>query len=717
MLRGSHQRGIALISVLFIAVVLMILMFIFSSVLTSESQSVKAADVVNSSVQIADAVTERARLKIVSAYYASTLSGEEFVEKVRAGQIADLNGIATEDVAGFQGSWEIRELSAQNKNNQWIDIAATAATAQGAQTVIRRISLSTNSIFELAMLSETTDCLYCHVRVNGDVGQFNAFRPGFGEEGGRGTGSGRGSNVNGTAFLAGGASGDDNDPDGIRERVNGALFNDVQENYTGNKLPRREDDIARFPPLDRGRMQRNAYGSITGPPTTLIFGIPEGSGPIAAIPTASNNPLVNGKYEGNLILKGGTLTDPLVLDGDIYVSGDVIIEGYVTGRGAIYSGRNTYIAGELINANPADKPNTGACSGITDPDACAVANIRAGKDEVRIGARGNIIMGDYTEEKLDGSKNLWRDTQGSEYFRQEFGLTPGTEICYRTDNGDELIEKGDSGIYEDVDGNIVAASSMTCTSGTSDPYDYSLRPGQIRADGSFETWISDGLYKEILGTEDRGYDMWRHNVDDFPTREDLKNELVKQLDGDTYDISDTSIEDIATALIDGGDPAIDLKDDAGNILGMVKVNGKTIRVLIEPKETYTKQTTRVDAFLYANQRIANKTFLSPLVVNGGLVAKNIGILAPGASKEWWMDSRYNFLDNLDCKGVDATRTAEVEDTLGQVAIDFDSDDCKFTINYDHRLKNGGYGFNFVAAEVGQTLSWRLADKLSDRVTP
>ena len=79
-----------------------------------------------------------------------------------------------------------------------------------------------------------------------------------------------------------------------------------------------------------------------------------------------------------------------------------------------------------------------------------------------------------------------------------------------------------------------------------------------------------------------------------------------------------------------------------------------------------------------------------------------------------MNSRYDFLDAAVC---DDPNNLAIQTTVAASAYNADSDDCRFTINYDHRLKNGGYGFNLVAAEIGQTLSWHLADKLSDRVTP
>ncbi len=66
------------------------------------------------------------------------------------------------------------------------------------------------------------------------------------------------------------------------------------------------------------------------------------AGPDSLDPTDDHTPLV-------LV---GTSTKPVNIDGPIVATGDVIIKGYVTGRGTIYSGRNIHIVGELIYVSP-----------------------------------------------------------------------------------------------------------------------------------------------------------------------------------------------------------------------------------------------------------------------------------------------------------------------------------------------------------------------------
>jgi len=93
--------------------------------------------------------------------------------------------------------------------------------------------------------------------------------------------------------------------------------------------------------------------------------------------------------DGCLVLVG-TYDDPIVIDGPVVVEGDLIIKGYFTGQGTIYVGRNTHIAGDLIAKNPPvwNKPDT-------TPEATAEAN--RDKDLLALAAKGNTVMGDYTD--------------------------------------------------------------------------------------------------------------------------------------------------------------------------------------------------------------------------------------------------------------------------------------------------------------------------------
>jgi len=54
---------------------------------------------------------------------------------------------------------------------------------------------------------------------------------------------------------------------------------------------------------------------------------------------------------GNVVLVG-TGANPIIIEGPLAVTGDLVVKGNVGGQGAFYVGRNTYIAGTLAYENP-----------------------------------------------------------------------------------------------------------------------------------------------------------------------------------------------------------------------------------------------------------------------------------------------------------------------------------------------------------------------------
>lgn len=111
--------------------------------------------------------------------------------------------------------------------------------------------------------------------------------------------------------------------------------------------------------------------------------------------------LVNGTFSGigpsgvtnavdtGCIVLTGTRNNPIVIDGPVVVDRDVVISGYVSGRGTIYAGRNIHIIGDVnyVNAPSWPKP---------DANPAATVERNAGKDMLGLCAKGNIVLGDYT---------------------------------------------------------------------------------------------------------------------------------------------------------------------------------------------------------------------------------------------------------------------------------------------------------------------------------
>ena len=748
----QRQAGIALISVLFITVVVALLIGTYSIVVVSEMKSTRSAVSLTNNAQAADAISERARLAVITTYLSSNYTASNFLlrlrEQVKGGSttFASLKGSQSATVGDATGQWEVRNVSAAGDVYPWVEVAATAHDANGTQTVIRRVSFGKNNVFDLAMLSETTNCMYCHLRVKGDVGNLDFFRPGWGseKESGKNSGAGDGGSiVYGNAYSAKDVSKDNTNltPDWRGDRrVNGAIFKkEVFVNYDNEdrKLPVDAQGNPAFPPIERDVAKANALGSVRVA-GGVMYGFNSDGRP-------SFVPSVNGTYEGNLVLSGGTKENPIVLNKDVYVTGDVVIKGYVTGQGAIYAGRNMYMAGDVITVNPPYKPGEDKCASITDPDACARLSIADNRDAFRAAARGNIVIGDYTEYDGEGKPLPWDRRQSADFYRDQFGFKGDDKRYFEKGTGDELKKKGER--YFNAENKEVSGSRVKEV-GAKDAYDYAMKPGTVTENGSFKPWTSDATYRSFLGEQSYTFNTWRTNVkrDDY-SQKDIEQKLIearippkaaaaiaeklkKGENGQRIEFNEATRVDCSGNSAGRGNGNGNNCTEGDKIKGTAYIqtdwdnkakkfsDSSSVRVIIDNNQVWETPVTRVDAYLYANQRIAGKTSMQALAVNGGLVAREIGVLAPGRrTSTWWTGDGH--------KKSDGTRGNEYKDLLNAnnacgpnsgYAVP-DTEDCAFTINYDHRMRNGGYGFNLVQGTIGMTLSWELADKTNQQVKP
>lgn len=725
-------EGVALVVTLTITVIVAVLLLLGTIWVTSGLRGNAVSTTRNDLVQLADGISDQARIQLVYRYQTTKLNTRNYI-KVLATDIGKATEVDLGMGSGVTAAWAIKRVSDPTDRYGWVDVHSTVRRGQNTQTVVRRVSFGDNQVFNLAMLAETTNCMYCHLRVKGDVGSLDFLRPGWGSEGANGHGSGGsegGSVVDGDMYVApsradkgapnvtadNSSNTDPQDPTKVTTLNGATLTGKLNLRYTGSMLPDDTDGdgVPDFPPIDRDTAVANATGRISG---GAMYGVPLG-GNVLARSTLS---AVGGVYNGNLVLVG-TADNPIVLNGDIYATGDVMIKGYVTGRGAIYSGRNTYVTGDLIAKNKPDRLGEGLCASYTlatndtaeqknaKNNGCATANIAASKDEIRLGARGSTILGDYGERDAAGAVLPFDKRQSADYYRQQFGLSSASKTFYfDRQSGDELSRKPD-GTFWTVDDREVSSGNVISTAGgppgdpSSEAYSYALRPGSIAASGKFTPWMDDATYRaSVLGEEERTFNSWRASIGNKLPDETLAQYQARQRPALTASgVSNDLAQVVLTSIFSGVNGDFRDQDMA------INVSGRTIRVLVNARRTSETQVKRVDAFLYANRRIAGKTSMSPLSINGGMIAKEIGILAPGRIRPGWApnEAPYNSLNDKT--------SACGPGTASYVA---DTEDCAFTVNYDYRLRNGGYGYNLVTGNVGQTIIWKLADAAADQVRP
>ncbi len=142
------------------------------------------------------------------------------------------------------------------------------------------------------------------------------------------------------------------------------------------------------------------------------------------------NTLVNGVYSGNgpdgiagtpddgCVVLIGTDTNPIIINGPVVVTNDVVIKGKVQGQGTIYSGRNTHVVGDVTYKNPPSWPKPDS-----NPNQTNTTN--ATKDFLGLVSKGNLIVGDYT-------RNDWQ-TNVTTYLKPPFTQ------AYKVDAADSSI--------------------------------------------------------------------------------------------------------------------------------------------------------------------------------------------------------------------------------------------------------------------------------------
>lgn len=123
------------------------------------------------------------------------------------------------------------------------------------------------------------------------------------------------------------------------------------------------------------------YGAIDD---GLAYGVPHGGYyDESTLPTVSNNALnqlaAAGRYDGNLILVG-TDDNPIRLDGEVAINGDLLIQGKVRGWGQLFVRGNTYITGDVVYD---DAPGE---FGVADDGT---------RNGLAIISGGSVLMGDY----------------------------------------------------------------------------------------------------------------------------------------------------------------------------------------------------------------------------------------------------------------------------------------------------------------------------------
>jgi hypothetical protein len=322
-----------------------------------------------------------------------------------------------------------------------------------------------------------------------------------------------------------------------------------------------------------------ANGSLQG---GIMMGLGQGqnySG--SSLPSSGNLGSINRDFNGNLILVG-TTANPLVIDGTIAVNGDVIIQGVVKGSGQIITRGSVYVTGDVTYADGTSSGNR--TFGVASDGSQNALALTAG---------GNVLVGDYLTPKNGNimsptSIDAGNGTTGFSFTMSEVTLFNRLEWT-KTQQ-----------LLRDRNGNLVTNSTYVSgyrpryyTMGPSDPI-YIFNHGDTYWDPVAEAWQG----REHVDS----YDMSRLTAIN-PGEPGYINATVLNLAPSAGWVSETQLKQFWIA------------DESARPAG---------------------QSFKLDGLYYTNNalftlaRNASKSN-GQMVVNGSLIASDVGVLVPGGS--------------------------------------------------------------------------------------
>jgi hypothetical protein len=264
-------------------------------------------------------------------------------------------------------------------------------------------------VFNAALLTSSVRCLFCHIKVDGDLGGID-----FPAE----THSATGQNFEVTSKIYG--------TNTVPAKLATTAKGGSTSNYTNAPL-------VMFP-------IKGQWPSLTG---DILR--PRMNGTLRM-----GNLLVSRIYQGNLVLSGSDAS-PLVLNGEVFIDGDVVIKGSYRGVGTIYA-RNIYIVDDIKAMKSPFPFDSDPVKAVTQ----AQTSIANKDDALYLGALKQVLIGNYVTTmgdtcgpegasiqcvtdnpfgwlpkadflKLGRKATLLTDVNGVQYALKNAHFTPGTD--------------------------------------------------------------------------------------------------------------------------------------------------------------------------------------------------------------------------------------------------------------------------------------------------
>jgi hypothetical protein len=412
------------------------------------------------------------------------------------------------------------------------------------------------------------------------------------------------------------------------------------------------------------RIKNDANGTISG---GMLYGVPEGgSYGGATLPTNGNMSDISGSYDGNLILVG-TEDNPIILDGDVAIDGDLVLKGVVQGYGMLKSRKNVYVMGDVTYNDNATLGPDGKPFGVHYGDSGVQTENLLG-----VVSGGSILMGDYLTVR---GKNKQSNT--SKYPDKSYSIRSRDEYKTGTWSGETMY-------YGYFDPGVVDAgeyqTEMMMSDGSMAPRDgqqFSFTTSELMLFNELE--LDKTLEKRMAGDdytarlyglrESQPGNLYIYDYgDEHAVRYDeggngnrVKNlqDWVADLTPGNSDYSDAEITMLQT-IID--EAAVHYMSPDANW-----ISEDTLRQgwYDDEMSRSSEKPFEFEGLLYSNNAIfsitksngrhGSKTY-GKMTLRGGIVAPDLGMLVPGGL-ELLYDERVRDLYNLE-------DTADVQLTQG-----------------------------------------------------
>ena len=350
------------------------------------------------------------------------------------------------------------------QSQAWEDTNGNGAYDLGERSrmVTSRVAYEYGSLsFPYGVLTQNTECIFCHARIVGDVVSLTSmtvrkFDEAF-------------STIMGDVYTMGTTNLDQpltrvvsnyNDQDGDLSTVEdaGETALNITTNYSDpSRFPVDQNGNPSFPEIQNlGYYQGLAAAYDGGNGSTItgaqVLGVPMGGSYGGG---TTNLGTVTETYSGNLMLTG-TPGNCIQLNGPVVVEGDVIISGCVSGEGSVYAGGNVYVPASVTYTN-------------------------ASNDRLGFAAGGNIVVGDYRD--TGAFKGTPQDTGGGKFIdKQLWQFNSAVQQTYPA---------GQRRYYSAPDGLIYSSGKNTITPVAGDTV-VSYTPSTTAGGGA--PWITDTEY-------------------------------------------------------------------------------------------------------------------------------------------------------------------------------------------------------------------------------